>query len=899
MTRLVVDAQALQSGSRERGIGRYSQNLLLAIVQQHPDIDVTLVLSGALPGTVEPVRCAFDGLVSQRNIIVSPLSGDLRAGSAQNMSLRRVYEQVQSEFFHALNPDVILTLSPFETINENVIPCMPANQFSGSVPHAAILYDVIPMEMPRTFLSAPGERSYYEGQLERLKRCDRVLSISEASRNAYLHLSSVPSESVDVIGTGLVHDVERGGLGERVSSDTRCDVAAVLNSPHRFVLCVGGADPHKQIDHLIDAFSGTGAVRSESVRLVLVGPLAHSRSAIRERAERHGLADGAIVVLDRVPDPDLRRLYQAAALTVCPSVAEGFGFTPFEAALGGSAVIVASNRSVRELLPDESLWFDPYSAVSLRRKIDEALKDPDFRMHSVESVRGFSAAHTWDAVAGRAVAALKNCVRDRASDGGGETAGTVGADNALERIAVWRSMSRTRMVNRVHEQAPASLHYARIARSIGEVVQTARISDPLAWDCYVDVSELYARDAGSGIQRVTRNLFWSLRRIGKEQGFEVRAVVSHRHEGHFAFRELEGVQPSSPLATATMGAVIRPKNGDVWLGLDLRLDTDYDYLASLRERGVRTLAVVHDLIPTRYPFFWPHPEETSAAFRGWLHLVGAGDGCICISEAVAGDLRNWFRDNPGQIATRGLQRQFALGWAHLSGGMNSHSVAPVTPTSQKLNLNGSDVDGRSSAAPRVHRDAQKFLMVGTYEPRKGHAQVLSAFRDLWRDGHEVRLTFAGRPGWMMDEFMIEARREASVNPLFEVLDSPSDEQLEEAYETADCVIVASFGEGFGLPIVEAFEHGCRVLARDLPVFREIAGDQAHYFSGDDGGDLARAVLAWVADNAAGRVPIPEPWQRSWDEVAEDYLALMLGTPDSLKQLDPNHAGMSMIPREWA
>ncbi|WP_370457271.1 glycosyltransferase [Herbaspirillum sp. SJZ107] len=65
---------------------------------------------------------------------------------------------------------------------------------------------------------------------------------------------------------------------------------------------------------------------------------------------------------------------------------------------------------------------------------------------------------------------------------------------------------------------------------------------------------------------------------------------------------------------------------------------------------------------------------------------------------------------------------------------------------------------------------------------------------------------------------------------------------------------ASEGEGFGLPLIEAARHGIPIVARGLPVFREVAGDHAHYFEGRDAGDLARALAEWLALWRAGEAP---------------------------------------------
>ena len=76
------------------------------------------------------------------------------------------------------------------------------------------------------------------------------------------------------------------------------------------------------------------------------------------------------------------------------------------------------------------------------------------------------------------------------------------------------------------------------------------------------------------------------------------------------------------------------------------------------------------------------------------------------------------------------------------------------------------------------------------------------------------------------------------------LDGISDEYLESIYKASSCLVSASEGEGFGLPLIEAAKQGIPILARDLPVFREVAGDCAFYFQGLSAKDLASAIEAW-------------------------------------------------------
>ena len=59
----------------------------------------------------------------------------------------------------------------------------------------------------------------------------------------------------------------------------------------------------------------------------------------------------------------------------------------------------------------------------------------------------------------------------------------------------------------------------------------------------------------------------------------------------------------------------------------------------------------------------------------------------------------------------------------------------------------------------------------------------------------------------------------------------------------------SFAEGFGLPVAEALQLGTPVLASDLPVFREFAGDIPSYFDSLDGVGWERAIVSYIGESA--------------------------------------------------
>ena len=88
--------------------------------------------------------------------------------------------------------------------------------------------------------------------------------------------------------------------------------------------------------------------------------------------------------------------------------------------------------------------------------------------------------------------------------------------------------------------------------------------------------------------------------------------------------------------------------------------------------------------------------------------------------------------------------------------------------------------------------------------------------------------------------------------------------------------MASRGEGFGLPLIEAASYDIPVLARNLPVFEEVGGENVTYFSGLDPVGLADSLATWLKSLAKGTAPHSGeiPWM-TWDESAGQFMDALM------------------------
>jgi len=385
----------------------------------------------------------------------------------------------------------------------------------------------------------------------------------------------------------------------------------------------------------------------------------------------------------------------------------------------------------------------------------------------------------------------------------------------------------------------------------------------------LDVTETARTDRRTGIERVARALALALLEAPPE-GWRVEPVVLSESGGRWHYQaadrcaaELLGV--ATPLADRAIDIT----RGDRLLTLDYSGDSFIRASAGglyrrLRAGGIDCRALVFDLLPLSHPECFP--PQADLGFRAWIDCVAQLDGAACISKTVAAKLQTWMREHHTDRAP-----EFEVGSFPLGADVSAAAPSRGLPHDAELLL------ARLAAEPTL-------LMVGTLEPRKRHLQALAAFTLLWQRGWQVNLVIVGRAGWQhlpaelqrdIPELLRALRGHPESGRRLFWLDGASDEYLERLYAAARGLLAASIDEGFGLPLIEASVKGLPVLARDIPVFREVAGDGARYFSGESAADLAKAIEDWIdagfGPKADAAVP-PVTWKQSAAELLRVVLS---------------------------
>ena len=405
-----------------------------------------------------------------------------------------------------------------------------------------------------------------------------------------------------------------------------------------------------------------------------------------------------------------------------------------------------------------------------------------------------------------------------------------------------------RTLGEVVEQIKQSFGFAtksdrlRLAQAIcADEVSTGRKT------LYIDMSSLVHVNFVTGIQRVTLAVTETLLNMSRD--FDVIPVYTYKNSQ--LFFTAERIKDRFKISSSDLHKrCVDFKKGDVLLMLDLNVENAHagiEGIKRLRRSGVRIMFVIYDLIPIDFPDYFPKGQ--AKGHDRWLRAISCSDGVVAISQAALNRYERWVRDNQVVLPPYFIRDYFTLG-ADISAAIPSKGL----PVSAKDNL-------------RKIGERTSLLMVSTIEPRKRHQQALAAMELLWKKGRDVSLVIVGGMGWKIPEFKDVLTKHPEFGKRLFWLGRVSDEYLDLVYKASSAVLMASEEEGFGLSIVEGSKYMKPLILRDIPVFREVAGDHAFYFTGFEAKDLADALDAWLLLYGRGEAPSslaihPMTWQES-------------------------------------
>jgi glycosyltransferase involved in cell wall biosynthesis len=386
--RIGVDAACL---ANRRGYGRFTLELLRAMLALAPDDEFVFFVDeqarASLPLSAPNLRTVT---VNPR---VSPTTAAAADGYRSPQDMLRFTAAVWRE-----RPDVFLSPSVY-----TYFPLPPRQRL------VVVVHDAIAERFPELTLPSRRARAFWRLKVGlALRQARLVLTVSDFAADELQSVLRVPAARIRVA-------TEAAAAAYRPTECRReIEAAAVragLPADARWIVYVGGFNPHKRVDRIVRAHARLLREGGAPIFLLLVGSTSGDVFHGEIDAIRRAIDDAGTGEYVRwpgfVPDDELRHLHSGALALVLPSESEGFGLPAVEAAACGTPVIATTASPLPQLLEGGGIFIPPGDEDALAAALVLLAGDEDLRRTYGTQARRRAAELTWDASARSALGALR------------------------------------------------------------------------------------------------------------------------------------------------------------------------------------------------------------------------------------------------------------------------------------------------------------------------------------------------------------------------------------------------------------------------------------------------------------------------------------------------------------
>ena len=329
-----------------------------------------------------------------------------------------------------------------------------------------------------------------------------------------------------------------------------------------------------------------------------------------------------------------------------------------------------------------------------------------------------------------------------------------------------------------------------------------------------------------------------------------------------------------PLKTFSLEGLAEPDDHLVLLDGTFTVTRAADAFLKLRKQGLHVHTMIHDLIPITATEFVPALNQLT--FHEWLRKSASyTTQYLTNSEATRRDL-DYFCSAYSINHTVSV---IPLAQARLPAD-TERDMGPLMQSVDRAaypRIGSETIDDRI----RAMTSYPFVLCVGTIEIRKNVWRLATVWNRLRQvEGIELpKLIFAGKPGWMKQDFDELLSVTGHIFGWVEIVESPSDAELGYLYRNCQFLVMPSLYEGWGLPVGEALSYGKTAVVSNTTSLPEVGGNLVEYCDPTSIDSIADACLRLIADpkrRADLEVKIQEAHLRSWDDVAADLVKAIRG-----------------------
>ncbi len=256
----------------------------------------------------------------------------------------------------------------------------------------------------RDFLTYKIKRFFYHLVISNaVWRARKILAVSHFTKNEILRFFKINPEKIIVTHEGAEFKI-KNFLPEK-----RKKVLEDYKIKGPFLLYVGHAYPHKNLENLILAFKRLFSFKND-LQLVLVGKIDFFYRRLQKIVQKLKLEE-RVIFTDLVPDKTLAILYREALVYVFPSFCEGFGLPGLEAMFYSCPVVASKAGSLPEIYGQAALYFDPENLEEMTEKIKTIMMDENLRKELREKGLAQVRKYSWQRCAEETYKAYKSILK--------------------------------------------------------------------------------------------------------------------------------------------------------------------------------------------------------------------------------------------------------------------------------------------------------------------------------------------------------------------------------------------------------------------------------------------------------------------------------------------------------
>lgn len=233
------------------------------------------------------------------------------------------------------------------------------------------------------------KNAYHQVIRNAIKKSDKIIAVSRHTKNDILKHFKIRPEKISVTYEGVE-------TAEKPPVESPESILQKYGIMKPYILYVGNAYPHKNLDRLVLAFREV-AKSHPGLNLVLAGKEDYFYKRLRKMTKEKKAT--SVIFPGHIAEFDLPTVYREAKLYVFPSLYEGFGLPPLEAMARDVPVASANTSCLPEILESSAYFFDPRGISSTSEAIEKVLTDNNLRKKLIEAGRQQVGKYSWQKMA--------------------------------------------------------------------------------------------------------------------------------------------------------------------------------------------------------------------------------------------------------------------------------------------------------------------------------------------------------------------------------------------------------------------------------------------------------------------------------------------------------------------